>query len=312
VRSNSSSIDFAVFDTDGNTVVDLQGEDFELFLNGLQQEIPTLAPPDTPWNMLFLLDRSLTLNRGRDHAINRWGSLVISVTRLVEALDPDDRVSFALFDAEVEAVLDWHSADGDWRAALGMNEPPDRYLTGAKDIYGALDWAVENLEDLDDRGAVFVFTDGRDRRLSPQWFRNERGPEVIDPLFGLPDQGEREAFERTLRNVADGKARFFFVTVFGDQPRNWLISNLFPGAGEAVIDHLARVRTRLERFAAASNGAVLYYDTPHEAIESFPSLYGRLALGSRYTIGLSQPVATVEIRTVHESLAVDSMLASGP
>jgi hypothetical protein len=171
--------------------------------------------------------------------------------------------------------------------------PVIRQPRGLKDLHGAIDWALSELEGAKGRSAVILFTDGRDGRLAPSWFMNDRGEEIFDPLFGLADEGESAEFLELLEAVRGSGARLYFLSGRTDRPPDFAgrpISGLFPGAKEAVADYHSRVRLRMERFAEASDGFVFYGNGPETAVAQFQLLYDILFLGSRYSL-MYEPAA---------------------
>jgi hypothetical protein len=192
-------------------------------------------------------------------------------------------------------------------------------LRETKDVYRALEWAAGAVTGSRGRNAVVVFTDGRDDRLSPRWLMEgeDRGimavlrrsvgrveVPVLDPLFGLPDSGELTEYRESVDAVARSGVRFFFLAVDTARPPVFsgnVLSGLFPGSAQAAADYIGRVRSRLERWAAASRGAVIYR-TFEEGIPQYAQLYRALGMGIRYTIALPEAVGAgrpegIEVRT---------------
>src|SRR6476660_4071206 len=52
------TVDVTVTDGSGKTVSDLKAEDFQVFENGVPQQIHGFAPISAPYNVLLLFDRS--------------------------------------------------------------------------------------------------------------------------------------------------------------------------------------------------------------------------------------------------------------
>src|SRR6478752_10452482 len=52
------TVDVTVTDHSGKTVSDMKVEDFQVFENGVPQEIHAFAPISAPYNVLLLFDRS--------------------------------------------------------------------------------------------------------------------------------------------------------------------------------------------------------------------------------------------------------------
>jgi len=288
-----TSLDVIVTDKSGMPVRNLSRDSFTLLEGTEVRDIRTFSSPDTPWNILLLFDHSLTWLQSDDsrrtsstYVVDTWRAMLQSTSRFLAELKPRDRVAIAAFEDSVEMLMDWRNAQSGKPVAVRLNavvQPPK----GLKNLYGAMEWAVTQLQGAKGRKAVILFTDGRDGRLAPQWFVNENREEIFDPLFGLADSGETEEFRRTSEVIRASGVRFFFLTVksnhapdFGGRP----VSGLFPGAAGAVNDYVARVQRRMERIAMLSHGQVMYAHDAAEAIAGYSGLYQNLMLDSMYTI----------------------------
>lgn len=337
---NRVSLDAVVVDPDGNVVNGLVGEDFQVLEAGTGLEVLSVSGPGTPWNVLLLLDRTLARAGGPDYLAGTWNRTLGALTGFLATLRPEDRISVALFEDRVETVLDWRELGTSGQQSIDMNALL-KPAQGAKDVYRALDWAVDEMSGLADRKLVIVITDGRDGRLWARWLRKRNDPgagQVLDPLFGLPDAGERAAFQETLETLAGADLRFVFVATqhnelpefpasgqtttlptpanpFGIARAN-LISGLFPGSAAGISAYLGRVRERLGAFADATGGVVLYPNTPQEALDRYSRLHDELALENRYTLvvgdsGRAISPEAIEVRTRDPALRVVPMGARG-
>ena len=207
-----------------------------------------------------------------------------------------DRVAVAAFDDKLHVLMDWKSNHAGKPQVVELN-PALPQSTGLKDLYAAMEWAISKLEVAPGRKAVIVLTDGRDGRLSPQWFQNEDRAEIFDPFFGLADLGEAEEFSVLSETVRTSGVRFCFMAAdtmlspdFGGRP----ISGLFPGTRDAILNYLTRVRLRMERIAGVSGGDVIY-GRPDQLMTRYERLYDELMLGSRYTLEYSPGLPSEDV-----------------
>jgi hypothetical protein len=159
-----------------------------------------------------------------------WRRMVESVSRFLAHLGPRDRVAIAVFEDKVETLMDWRYARSGQVQEVRMNPQESR---GPKDLYGAIEWATRKLQGESGRKAVIIFTDGRDGRLAPQWFRM-RIEEVFDPFFGLVVWEKLKVVRQRIWSVRAGFALFSggehaALFWFQGQP----VSGLFPGMKRA-------------------------------------------------------------------------------
>jgi len=199
------------------------------------------------------------------------------IVRLLETLEPQDRVSIGAFDErskEVEVLLDWKDVrdglpkeirinpavrgnpESIWNqtlssatadAAGGQTTFRYDYKLPVKDFYHALDWAAKRLAGVPGRKGALVFTDGTQpgtptRQLT---FDGHR-------LIRLVDGREDGDFKKVMRAVQRSEARFDFVAVNTDlNPAD----GRFSCWGVCFYDGLS-VRSRLEQIASSSGGRV--------------------------------------------------------
>jgi hypothetical protein len=287
-------LDIVVSNESGTVVRNLTEESFTLLENGGVRGIERFSGPDTPWNIVLLIDQGLpwlqnSVQRSGGFAMastaSAWQPLLRNLEKFVTHLRPNDRLAMATFSDQVHVLMDWRTTQpGKVQQVEIKTTAPGP--AGLKDFYGSLKWAITKLEGSSGRKIVIVLTDGRDGRLAPQWFQNEDHQEIFDPFFGVIDSGEAEEFRRTSEDVRSSGVRFYFMAVDTTLPPEFAgrrVSELFPGAKDATANYIARVRVRLERFAQMSDGGVVYA-RPDQAISLYGQLYDQLMLASRYTI----------------------------
>ena len=91
------------------------------------------------------------------------------------------------------------------------------------------------------------------------------------------------------------------------------ISGIFPGAGAALDEYLAGVRSRVEMLAAVSGGRVHYGAGGKEANYIYSTLHRRLGVGAyRFILPLTadEQSPRIDIRAVREELRVTPLNAA--
>ena len=280
-------VDAVVLDESGMVVTDLTPDSFTLLENGQPHEIRNFSGPDTPWNVIVLLDYGIqALRTSPANAVRSPRPMLMKgVEAFLSNLRVRDRVLIAAFNDQVEVLMDWRTIAGRGSQEVKVKEPTQR-VQGARDFYGALEWAARKLKGTAGRKLVIVFTDGRDGRLAPQWFMNADRLEVFDPLFGLADTGEAEEFRQTSDAIRASGVRFHFVAVDANLPpelNGRPLNELFPGTEKAAESYAARVRSRIETLASVSGGSVTY-GRLDQGIAVLQRLYQDQGLGALYTI----------------------------
>jgi hypothetical protein len=294
VRTGPVSLDVEVMDSGGRAVTNLAQDDFQLYENGELRAIQSFDAANASRSFLLLYDHNLTWLENSsqtypsNYVVDGWNLLLRASTQFLGHLPARDQVSIATFEDKIPAAVRWWSGNSKLPpVSMDVAKIPG----GEKDLYGVIEWALGQFGTQRGAGTVIVFTDGRDGRLSPRWFRDSENREVLDPLFGLTDVAEEQELEKLLDSVAKGGVRLYFIAVNTDQDPEFgpavvrrRISGLFPGAREGIDNYLRLVRSRMEAVAEASGGRVLYGDASADALRLYLSLDKTLGIGTSYTL----------------------------
>jgi hypothetical protein len=309
------SLDVEVVDAAGAPALSLTKGDFAVREDGEARPILNVIPPGSPQNVLLMFDHNLTWLKDDSRPSDRvdvsraWDRLLQSSLSFIGRLRNQDRIAMGVFEDSTKPVLNWRAARaGAVRVFIGdVLQPP----TGQKDVYGMLRSAVKQFANMSGRRSAVIFTDGRDGRLSPRWFRDPRGHEVLDPLFGLVDDGEAEEFAAVLDCVKQSGVKLHFIVINSDQDPEFgpavvgrRISGLYPGSTEGIQGYVAGVRSRLKELAEVSGGRVLYGNTPEDALALYRDLHLELGIGKLYTLEfVSAKPADGSFRTLEASVS---------
>ncbi|HEY8412554.1 MAG TPA: VWA domain-containing protein [Pyrinomonadaceae bacterium] len=140
-----------VIGRDGKFVPALRREDFEIFEDGVKQEIAYFAPVDNPFTVALLIDTSRSalfdLQDIRDAAI-----------AFVDQMRPNDRALVIAFSNDVTVIAEPTSDHEALRKAITGIRPG-----GNTRVYDAINFALtQQLSRIEGRTALVVFTDGVD------------------------------------------------------------------------------------------------------------------------------------------------------
>jgi Ca-activated chloride channel family protein len=142
------SVEVGVYDRKGEAITTLGRNDFQVFEDGVPQEIRAFEPGGVSFNALLVVDRSGSM-RGA------WESVLNSLNRFIQVLRVQDRVAIAAFDSGIDMALDWGSAKSGKPIKVGI--APDGQGT---DFYGTVSWAAGYIKGEKGRKGVVVFSDG--------------------------------------------------------------------------------------------------------------------------------------------------------
>ena len=188
-----------VMDPGGRYVTNLVKEDFQVFEDGIEQEIAFFAPVEKPFTILFLLDTSGSM-------IYWLKDLARAANAFFDQLRPDDQIIIATFSDRVEVLN-----QGEKVKKIREEHIQFRLRTGGKEtkLYDAVDDALKRMRKVEGRKAIFLFSDGYGRGSSSSAKSNLRKAEELDVLIytatPFPSE-EARSYMRDLAQTTGGRS----------------------------------------------------------------------------------------------------------
>jgi Ca-activated chloride channel family protein len=292
-------VDVTVQDEHSKIVDTLSRQSFEVYEDGVPQEIRYFSPVSTPYNIYLLFDRSGSTQ-------DKWPLMQRAVAGFISNLRSQDRIAIAAFDSELQRELPWTS-DRE-KALLALPQLILPRNIGGTDFYGAVERALRReFRKTVDRRALIVLTDGRDTSIYRQLMLTNR---LLEPE-------EDHRYQRVLKVARNSHIPLYIVAFNTDRnlEANTLGADeyerlriIFPQSS-VPEQYLTGVRTRMEELAEVSAGRILYPKTIEEIVPLYQQI-GR-EIGMSYTIGyLSSSTEKtpgfrqIEVRTKNGSLHV--------
>ena len=264
------SLPVVVTTRDGQRITDLKKEDFQVFEDGVQQDISGFASTDEPISVVLALDTSGSteqkLARIQDESIH-----------FVNLLHPDDSVAIMSFAQDVNLLEDF-SIDRD-RNAYGIKETrPGGWTVLYEAVWLALE---EVLKPVQERKALVLFTDGVDTasRKASQKETLELAKETRATIYTVYFNTERDLYSRQPGHPTIGG-----MPMPGGPP---IIRSGPPiygpgGPGSSTIEYMAG-REYLKKLAEYSGGAVFDALQMEDLGPTFEQIAKELA--SQYSVG---------------------------
>lgn len=157
VDSSLVRLNVGVVDMKGRPITSLNKANFELFEDGVKQEVLRLEPSSAPFSVVIILDMSGS-TLGFRQVIKQ------SAFRFVDALSPQDRVAVIEFYDKVNVRNDFTTDRGTIANSIDVANG-----RGKTQLYKALDVALDKLaKEKSRRKAIIVLTDGVDTALRDQ------------------------------------------------------------------------------------------------------------------------------------------------
>ncbi len=151
VDSSLVRLNVGVVDSRGRPILNLDRSNFEVYEDGVKQEIARLEPSSAPFSVAILLDMSGS-TLGFRQVIKQ------SAFRFIDALSPSDRVAVIEFYDKVNLRNDFTTDRGDIANSISVANG-----RGKTNLFKALDLALEKLsKEKGRRKAIIVLTDGVD------------------------------------------------------------------------------------------------------------------------------------------------------
>ncbi len=149
--ASAVAVDVSVRDRSRRAITGLTAGDFEVFDNGVKQEVDQVSYGQLPVDITVALDVSYSVTGAQLDTLRR------SVVQLMGDLGPDDRLKLVLFNMRVNRTVDFTN---DVKAVEGAIRSVT--ATGATALLDAISVALVSAATPDRRQLVVFFTDGSD------------------------------------------------------------------------------------------------------------------------------------------------------
>jgi Ca-activated chloride channel homolog len=139
-----------VIGRDGKFVPNLGREDFQVFENGVKQEIAYFAPVDNPFTVALVIDTSRS-------TVFNLADIQQAALAFVEKMRPRDRAVVVSFSDDLHVITEATSDPETLRRAIASIRPG-----GGSRVYDAIDSLIDEMNQIEGRTALILFSDGVD------------------------------------------------------------------------------------------------------------------------------------------------------
>lgn len=173
IETNLITIPVSVLDRNGRFISGLQQKDFQIFENGVRQEIDYFASVEQPFTVILLIDVSPS-------TAYRIDEIQDAAIAFVNQLRRDDKVMVISFDERVNVLSQVTNNRNVLRNAIRQAAFGD-----GTSLYEAVDYTIkQELRRIQGRKAVVIFTDGVDTTSQRASYQSTvRDVEEVDALF---------------------------------------------------------------------------------------------------------------------------------
>ena len=151
VNTNLVTVPVTVLDRDGRYVTNLKKEDFQIFEDGLEQDIEIFETTEQPFTVMLLLDSSGSMN-------NYLQNIAHAANAFVKELRPNDQLIVANFSdsGKIQIILE-ATKKKDFHTKISLQQRIGDYFTTTFD---AVKRGIEYMKPFQGRRAIVLFSDG--------------------------------------------------------------------------------------------------------------------------------------------------------
>jgi Ca-activated chloride channel family protein len=167
------SIPVSVMDRDGKFIPNLRKEDFQIWEDGIEQQVAYFASTEKPFTLALVIDTSGSTK-------NRLQEIQDAAIAFVGQLRPDDRVMIVSFSDKIRVLSQPTSDRNLLRNAILQTQPG----SGTR-LYDAVDMVINQyFNRIEGRKAIVLFTDGVDTTSERASYESTvRDAEELDALI---------------------------------------------------------------------------------------------------------------------------------
>lgn len=266
------TIPVSVLDRDGRFVPFLKKRDFRLYEDGVEQDIESLTPVETPFHVALVLDTS-------NSTVFKFEDIQNAAFAFIKQLREDDQVMVVSFDSKVRFHCDFTNDYDELRRAIDETR-----TGGSTKLYEAVDKVVDRLAQIEGRKAIVLFTDGVDTASRRANYQNtiekveESGALVYPIRYDTEDDQHGSSVPNTRPNP------WPWPTPHPPNRRRWpfnqLVAPMFPqwpgrspsgGSGQSSGEYRKGARY-LQELATRSGGRLYEADTLYNVEQAFSNI----------------------------------------
>lgn len=292
-------IPVSVLDRDGKFIPNLTKDDFEIFEDGIKQEIDHFSSVEAPFNVVLLLDTSGS-TRFKVEDMQR------AALAFVDQLRAQDRVMVVSFDSRVYIDSEFTGDRTQLRRAIQQTR-----TGGSTRLYDAVDLVLtKRLNQMPGRKAIVLFTDGVDTNSALATALSTIDLVEESAVLVYPIQYETQN-DATGGMIVNGKP----VTLPSGDARLWTVA--YERATKYLHELADRTGARLYRAEtikdAAQAFALIAEELRHQySLSYYPANAARDGAYRRIRVTVNQPNVVVRARAGYRATNLAPTSAAPP
>jgi VWFA-related protein len=221
------TIPVSVTDRKGRFIPDLSRADFQVFENGVEQQLAYFAPVEKPFTVTLVLDTS-------GSTASRISEIKDAALAFINQLRPDDRVIIVAFAGSINLMSDATTDRDTLRNAIMSVK-----AAGGTSLYDAVHWVINTrLRAVEGRKAIVLFTDGVDTTSQGGTLKsNIRDAEELGVLIYSVKYDTYAAMNNGQRRMTRlDDATDYTTSVVSGTARNSGSSRIYTGRGSGRVN----------------------------------------------------------------------------
>ncbi|MFN0085640.1 MAG: VWA domain-containing protein [Blastocatellia bacterium] len=227
IETRLVNLNVKAIDRAGQPLTSLKLEDFEVYEDGIRQNVEHFRPVNAPVNVVLLIDLSGSTKKKRR-------SMADAAMRFIDTLPAGDRISVVAFTRRYKALTGFTSD----KAALKTAVEKINNIEGGTAFYDSMWKALDDLDKVPDaRKAIVVLTDGEDESL-------------------VSDEETTYSFEDLLGRASEEDVTIYPI-YFKASEQIRKLGVLFGEGNLMVSDKVRTARRQLESLAEQTGGEIV-------------------------------------------------------
>jgi VWFA-related protein len=287
------TLEAVVKDSNNHPLINLSKADFEIYEDGVPQEIRYFEAGEAPRSLLLVFDVTGVMENSATF-MQRAMSAVFANAR------EQDKVAVGVMGPEFEMLMSFRKID--------KNKPPSVKLPPTRvgsNLYESLGMGARRFAKEDTRRAIIALTDGRESHMFNETKR-----------LGYPSPIEIDSdFKNRFSDAQKRAVPYYFIAIdtdpryignydyeyaFFKNPDGYMRTSEFRNGKRSPTiaeDYLSAVKLRMERLAEVTGGRVMYVKSLPEVADAFDRVTREL--GYSYSMGY-YPKASLDDGKVHK------------
>lgn len=172
VNTDLVLIPVTVVDRNSRYITDLKKENFQIYEDGVEQEISSFESIEQPFTVFLLLDRSGSMS-------NHMEDLTLAANTFFSQLRPNDQIITATFADNVDLILKSTKVKDLKKVVKIRQRRGDSYTR----LYDAVDYALKKMKKIRGRKVIILFSDGYGDGIFSSFEDNIRDVEENEAIF---------------------------------------------------------------------------------------------------------------------------------